>query len=219
MKRFPLSAALTLSLALAAGAAGAAGVQATAPAQAQGPVPAQAPQAEVEVEGYKFADSATVNGQKLVLNGAAASSILSMKSTAVAFYLPKKQVTMDGAVGEKGTKRIHFFMIRDVSARDLSNAMLDRIRQNVSTAEFSANIVSTSQLGTVFGNRKRVHKGDEVIVDYFPATKTTEFRLNGEKIGDTIQGESFFPMLMKVWIGPKVRGSTRDGLLGGAPND
>lgn len=190
-------ASIALALALAAGAA----------------------QAEIEVEGYKFADTAAVNGQTLQLNGASVSSILSMKSTAVAFYLPKKQTTMDGAVNEKGTKRIHFFMIREVSARDLSNAMLDRIRQNVTTAEFSANILATSQLGTVFGNRKRVNKGDEVIVDYFPATQTTEFRLNGEKIGDTIKGEAFFPMLMKVWIGPKVRGSTRDGLLGGKATD
>ena len=178
-----------------------------------------AARAEVEVEGYKFADTASVQGQTLQLNGAAVSSILSMKSTAVAFYLPKKQTTMEAATAEKGVKRIHFFMIREVSARDLSNAMLDRIRQNVTTAEFSANIIATSQLGTVFGNRKRVNKGDEVIVDYSPTTHTTEFRLNGEKVGDTIQGEAFFPMLMKVWIGPKVRGATRDGLLGGKATD
>ncbi|MGE5867060.1 MAG: chalcone isomerase family protein [Rhizobacter sp.] len=175
--------------------------------------------AEVEVEGFKFADTAVVQGQVLQLNGAAVSSVLSSKSTAVAFYLPKKQTTMEGVVAEKGVKRIHFFMMRDVSARDLSNAMLDRIRQNVSTAEFSANIVATSQLGTVFGNRKRVFKGDEVIVDYTPSTQSTQFTLNGQRVGETIMGESFFPMLMKVWIGPKVRGSTRDGILGAVQKD
>ena len=36
----------------------------------------------------------------------------------------------------------------------------------------------------------------------------------GTTFGDTIKGEAFFPMMMKVWIGPKVRGSTRDALLG-----
>jgi len=169
--------------------------------------------AEVEVEGFKFHDSAVVHGQPLVLNGAGVSSILSTKSTAVAFYLPKKQNTMEGAVAEKGAKRIQFYMLRDVSARDLSNALLDRIRQNASE-EFSRNILQTAQLGVVFGNRSKVLKGDLVVVDYNPATQTTEFTLNGQKIGDTIQGESFFPMMMKVWIGPKVRGSTRDALLG-----
>jgi hypothetical protein len=38
--------------------------------------------------------------------------------------------------------------------------------------------------------------------------------MNGQKLGEPIKGESFFPMMMKVWIGPKVRGSTRDALLG-----
>jgi Chalcone isomerase-like len=170
--------------------------------------------AEVEVEGFRFNDAAQVHGQTLVLNGAGTSSILSTKSTAVAFYLPHKQTTMEAAVAEKGAKRIQFYMMRDVRARDLANAMLDRIRQNVPTAEFAANIVQTSQLGSVFGTRASVAKGDLVIVDYNPATQTTEFTLNGQKIGETIKGESFFPMMMKIWIGPKVRGSTRDALLG-----
>jgi hypothetical protein len=169
--------------------------------------------ADVEVEGFKFPDNAVVNGQPLVLNGAAVSTILSAKSTAVGFYLPKKQTTMEGAVGEKGAKRIQFYMLRDVSARDLSNALLDRIRQNASE-EFSHNILQTAQLGVVFGNRAKVLKGDLVMVDYDPKSQSTEFTLNGQKIGDTIKGESFFPMMMKVWIGPKVRGSTRDALLG-----
>ncbi len=171
---------------------------------------------EVEVEGFKFPDAATVNGQMLVLNGAATSSILATKSTAVAFYLPKKQTTMEGAVAEKGAKRIQFYMLRDVSARDLSNALLDRIRQNAQE-EFPKNIMQTAQLGVVFGNRAKLLKGDLVTLDYDPGKQQTEFTLNGQKVGDTIQGESFFPMMMKVWIGIKVRGSTRDALLGGAP--
>jgi len=169
--------------------------------------------AEVEVEGFKFPDAASVNGANLVLNGAATSSILSTKSTAVAFYLPKKQNTMEAAVAEKGAKRIQFYMLRDVSARDLSNAMLDRIRQNAAE-DFAANIMQTAQLGVVFGNRAKVFKGDLMVIDYDPATQSTQFNLNGQKIGDTIKGEAFFPMMMKVWIGPKVRGSTRDALLG-----
>lgn len=172
--------------------------------------------AEVEVEGFKFQDTTVLHGQTLQLNGAATSSILSTRSTAVAFYLPRKQSTTEAAVAEKGAKRITFYMMRDVSSRDLANAMLDRIRQNAAE-EFNKNIIQTSQLGVIFGNRAKLLKGDQCTIDYDPAKQTTEFSLNGQKIGDTIQGESFFPMMMKVWIGPKVRGSTRDGLLGIAP--
>jgi hypothetical protein len=174
----------------------------------------QAAAAEVLLDGYAFPETATVGGQNLVLNGAAVSSILSTRSTVVAFYLPSKQKTTEAATTVKGAKRIQFYMVRNVSARDLSNALLDRIRQNVSTEEFRANILQTAQLGTVFSTTTRINKGDKVVIDYLPATATTEFTLNGQKIGETIQGESFFPMMMKVWIGPKVRDTTRDGLLG-----
>ena len=160
-------------------------------------------------------DTATVHGQALHLNGAGVSTVLATKTTAVAFYLPKKQATAEGVLAERGAKRIQFYMLRDVSARDLSNSMLDRIRQNAAE-EFSKNILQTAQLGAVFGNRPKVFKGDLVLVDYDPATQSTEFTLNGQKIGDTIKGEGFFPMMMKIWIGPKVRGSTRDALLGAA---
>lgn len=169
---------------------------------------------EVQLDGYSFPDTATVAGQNLVLNGVAASSILSTRSSIVGFYLPSKQKTTEAATTVKGAKRIQFYMVRTVSARDLSNALLDRIRQNVSPEEFRANIVSTAQLGTVFSTIPRINKGDKVVIDYTPATASTEFTLNGQKIGETIQGESFFPMMMKVWIGPKVRDTTRDGLLG-----
>lgn len=170
--------------------------------------------AEVQMDGYSFPETASVGGQNLLLNGVAASSILSTRSTVVGFYLPSKQQTTEAATAVKGPKRILFYMVRTVSARDLSNALLDRIRQNVSSEEFRANIIATAQLGTVFSTIPRINKGDKVVIDYFPATQSTEFTLNGQKIGETIQGEAFFPMMMKVWIGPKVRDTTRNGLLG-----
>jgi hypothetical protein len=175
--------------------------------------------ADVVVEGYHFPDTVTVSGQNLLLNGAGVSTIFSFKATAVGFYLPKKETTEEGACGVKGAKRIQLYMLRDVSARDLSNVLLDRIRQNVSTDEFAANIVQTAQLGAVFGSRQKVLKGDMLEIDYNPVAQTSEFSLNGQKVGDTIKGEAFFPMMMKVWIGPKVRGATRDALLaGGTPH-
>lgn len=168
----------------------------------------------VEVEGFDFPSTAAVGGQSLALNGAAVSSILSTRSTVVGLYLTNKQNTMEGAVGLKGPKRIQFYMLRSVSSRDLSNALLDRIRQNVPAEEFRANIMATSELGAVFNTRAKLAKGDLVVIDYNPGTQQTDFTVNGQKLGEPIKGDTFFPMLMKVWIGPNVRGATRDGLLG-----
>ncbi|MCW7541652.1 chalcone isomerase family protein [Aquabacterium sp. A7-Y] len=175
--------------------------------------PAAGP-AKVELEGVLFDETVLHGGQVLPLNGVGLSSILSARSMVVALYLPSKQKTIEGALNVKGPKRIHYCTIRTISTRDLANAMLDRIRQNTTTEEFSANIVQTAQLGAVFGTRKEVRKGDCALIDWMPATQSTEFRLNGELLEQPIKGESFFQMMMKVWIGPNVRASTREALLG-----
>ena len=169
--------------------------------------------AEVEVEGFKFPETAVVYGTTLVLNGAGTSGIFNQKGTAVGFYLPKKQTTVEGVYSEKGAKRILFYMLRDISSRDLANVMLDAIRQNAPD-DFHANIPQTAQLGAVFGSRPKMFKGEMIAIDYDPSAQLSTFYSNGIKQGDSIKGESFFPMMMKIWIGPKVRPSQRDALLG-----
>ncbi|AKJ27541.1 chalcone isomerase family protein [Caldimonas brevitalea] len=205
----PLLRACTAALLVLAGGASAAEPASAPAAAASTPVAGG-----VVLEGVHFDPSVVVGGQTLPLNGAAMSSILSAKSMAVGFYLPTKQTTIDGATGVKGPKRIHYCTVRVLSTRDLANALLDRIRQNTTSEEFAANIVQTAQLGAVFGTRKELNKGDCVNIDWTPANQTTEFRLNGELISEPIKGESFFSMMMKVWIGPRVRASTREGILG-----
>jgi Chalcone isomerase-like len=170
--------------------------------------------ADVQLEGFDFSGQTQIYGQTLTLNGVATSSILSTRSSVVGLYLPSKQTTPEGAFAVKGAKRIQFYMLRTVSARDLANAFLDRIRQNVSTEEFGANIISISQVGAVFNTLKNVSKGDKITIDYQPATQTTEFIHNGQRLGDPVKGEAFFPLMMKIWMGPKIRASTREGLLG-----
>jgi hypothetical protein len=187
--------------------------QAFAAEPAVAPAAASAATAEVSVEGYKFPESHQVFGQKLVLNGAGVSAVFNMKATAVAFYVPKKQTTAAGLLESKGAKRVEFYMLRDISARDLSNSMLDRIRLNASE-DFAHNVLQTAELGSVFGARAKVFKGDMVTIDFDPASQSTTFSLNGQKLAEPIKGDTFFPMMMKIWIGPKVRASTRDELLG-----
>jgi hypothetical protein len=76
----------------------------------------------VTVDGYSFPEAATVGGQNLVLNGVASSSILSTRSSIVAFYLASKQKTTEAATTLKGAKRIQFYMVRTVSARPVQRA-------------------------------------------------------------------------------------------------
>ncbi|HSI52037.1 MAG TPA: chalcone isomerase family protein [Ideonella sp.] len=181
---------------------------------ADAPAAAGAAVTPVEVEGFKFEPTATVAGKPLLLNGATVSLILSVRTTVVALYLPHKQTTPEAALAEPGAKRLCFYSMREVSAKDLSNTFLDRLRQNAASEEIAANFIAIAQFGSAFSNRSKLVRGDFVVMDFNPATNLTEMTLNGQKVGDAMQGESFFRMLMKIWMGPKVRPATRRGLLG-----
>ena len=179
------------------------------PALAQTAAPAS-----VTVAGMEFTSTASVGGQTLVLNGAGVSNILSTRATAVGLYLGSKTTGVAAALAMPGAKRVRMVALRDLSGRDLSNALLDRLRQNAAPGEVEANVLQIAGMGGVFGTRTRLPKGDVLTLDYLPATKSTEARVNGERVSEPIVGERFYPLLMKVWIGPRIRAGTRDALMG-----
>jgi len=168
----------------------------------------------LELEGFKFEQVVQIGGKPAVLNGAAFSNILSTRTSVVGLYLAKKHTTPEGALAEPGAKRIAFYSLREVSAKDLSNTFLDRVRQNASSEEIAASFIQIAQFGSAFSNRNKLMRGDFVVFDFNPGTNATEMLLNGQRIGEPMPGENFFRMLMKIWIGPKVRPATRKGLLG-----
>ncbi|WP_341678673.1 chalcone isomerase family protein [Niveibacterium sp. SC-1] len=170
--------------------------------------------AALDVEGIAFEDSETVANTKLLRNGASVSTMLSAKATAVGLYMTQRQGTMETAMAQKGAKRVRVVALREISAKDLATVLLDRIKQNASRDEIENNVLQFAALGGAFSSRSKLAKGDVVTLDYVPTNQTTEIRVNGELTGQPIMGDAFYPVLMKVWIGPKVRGATRDALLG-----
>lgn len=172
----------------------------------------------VVVAGIDFAPSTSIANQAVVLNGAGTSNIMSTRATAVGLYLPSKTQQVEQALAMPGAKRITMVALRDLSSRDLSNALLDRIRQNAAPGEVEANVLQIAAVGGVFGTRPRMNKGEVLTIDWLPASKSTEFRINGEVMGNAIAGDKFYPLMMKIWVGPRVRGATRDALLGTGSN-
>jgi hypothetical protein len=166
------------------------------------------------VVGIEFSSRIELAGQSLVLNGAGASNIMSSRASAVGLYLASKTTDVQTALSMPGPKRLRMVALRDLSGRDLSNALLDRIRQNAAPGEVESNFVQIAAMGGVFGSKTRLAKGDILTLDYLPATKSTDARINGERVSEPIVGDKFYPMLMKIWIGPRIRAGTRDALMG-----
>lgn len=172
--------------------------------------------AAIDVEGFAFEDTETVANTKLVRNGASASKILSAKATVVGLYMTQRQTTAEAALAQKGPKRLRMLPLREISAKDLANVLLDRIRQNATREEVENNVLQLAALGSAFVKTPKLVKGDVLTLDYLPASQTTEIRLNGTLLTEPIMGEAFYPVLMKIWIGPKVTAATRATLLGGS---
>ena len=112
------------------------------------------------IDEIAFEDAETVQGQKLLLNGASTSNILSAKATAVGIYMPQKQTTVESLLGQKGIKRIRLVALRDISSKDLGTVLMDRIRQNATPDEVATNIMQIAQVGSVFASLTKLAKGD-----------------------------------------------------------
>lgn len=171
--------------------------------------------APLEVDGVIFEDTETVANSRLLRNGASSSTILSAKATAVGLYMAQHQTTPETAFAQKGPKRIRVYALREISARDLANVLLDRIRQNTTREEVENNVLQLAALGGAFSKANKLNKGDTITLDYIPLGQMTEIRINGELATNPIQGDQFYPLIMKVWLGNKVKPQLRTNLLGG----
>lgn len=170
--------------------------------------------APVEIDGVIFEDSETVAGTRLIRNGASASTLLSSKATTIGLYMTQRQTTVEAAFAQKGPKRLRMVALKELQAKDIATVLMDRIKQNATREEVENNVLALAALGGAFTKTSRLVKGDILTLDYIPKAQATEVRLNGSLLTEPIMGEAFYPVLMKVWMGPKVRAATRNNLLG-----
>ena len=87
-----------------------------------------------EVGGVKVADTASVGGNELVLNGAGIRSRAIFKVYVGSLYLPKKSADATAAIGGEGAKRVQINMLRNVSADDFAEAAVRHARERFTSA-------------------------------------------------------------------------------------
>ena len=93
-----------------------------------------APAGSVEIEGVKLADTATVAGRDLVLNGAGLRKRLLFDVYVASLYLPAK-VSAAAAVLKAEPRRVEIQMLRKVGADDFLEALKNGIEANASRTE------------------------------------------------------------------------------------
>ncbi|MFK3739298.1 chalcone isomerase family protein [Massilia sp. TN1-12] len=172
--------------------------------------------AAVDIDGYRFDDSAKVAGKDLKLNGAGMRTKLVFKVYAAGLYLPEKKNNVPDILKQDGPRRVTLQMARDVSSEDFGKAFTDGLNDNVDKADKAKIASQISKLGAIFASVDGLKKGDVLHIDWIPGTGTV-CELNGKKLGDTIPDLAFYNALLRIWLGDKpVDRSLKPALLGDA---
>jgi hypothetical protein len=165
-----------------------------------------------EVGGVKLDDRVTVGGQELVLNGAGVRTRAIFKVYVGSLYVPAKAGTLSAVVA-KGPRRVQLNLLRQLSADQLVDALLDGLKENTSEQELATVKPQTEQLVMIMKSLGEVREGSVVALDFVDGE--TRILQNGQPKG-AIAGESFNQALMRIWLGDRpVQGDLKKAMLGG----
>ncbi len=169
-----------------------------------------------EVAGVKVDDKIRLANTELVLNGSgiryAAAGLV--RVYVASLYLPQRRSSGTEIAALKGAKRVHMNLLREINANDFSKGLMSGMRANVSQADQQKYFDSLLKMGNIFGQTPLLKKGDTISVDQIPGTGTV-ILVNGKRVGEVVTDESFWNVLLQIWIGPKpIDESLKPVLLG-----
>jgi hypothetical protein len=155
-----------------------------------------------EVAGVKLPDKTRVaaSGPELVLNGAGLRTRFFIKVYAAGLYLEKKSQTTAAVLALAGPKRVSMHLLRELSAKQILDALHDGVDANNSPAEREKLKAQLGELDVVMTQLGPIKEGDVVTLDFVPGTGTV-VTVNGQAKGKPIAGEALYQALLRVWLG------------------
>lgn len=167
-----------------------------------------------DVAGVHLDDHATLGGTDTVLNGAGLRTRFMLKVYVIGLYGPKRADSADAFSTAPGPKRIHIATLRDLTAEQFADALIDGLRKNTSDAEFAKLQPRADEFRAQLLALKSTPSGSQIRIEWLPATGT-RLSVGNEIRGRDIPGEDFFRALLRIWLGDKpVDGDLRAALLG-----
>lgn len=166
-----------------------------------------------EIAGVKLEDHATLGGQPLVLNGAGLRTRAVFKVYVGSLYLPEKATTPQSVLA-KGPRRIQLNLLRNLSADQLVDALIDGLKDNNAPADLEAVKAQTDELVRIMKSFGDVKEGSVVTLDFVEGA--THIALDGTAKG-SIPGEAFNRALTRIWLGDRpVQADLKKAMLGGS---
>jgi long-chain acyl-CoA synthetase len=171
--------------------------------------------AAVEVNGVTLTDTASVAGHEVVLNGAGLRSKVVYKVYVGSLWLPRKAKDLAGVVAQS-PRRIQMNLLRDLSAEQLVDALVEGLQDNADAAELAAIKPQTDALIAAMKGFGDVKEGSVVTLDFIDGA--TRVGLDGRERA-TIAGDAFNRALTRVWLGDHpAQASLKSAMLGGGAN-
>ncbi len=113
----------------------------------------------------------------------------------------------------KGPRRIQLNLLRDLTADQLVDALVDGCKDNNSAAELAAIKAQSDQMVATMKAFPAIKEKDVVTLDFVDGA--TKIGLNGAAKG-SIAGDAFNRALTKIWLGDNpVQGDLKKAMLGG----
>ena len=164
-----------------------------------------------EISGVKLPDQVTVQGKTLKLNGTGLrqATFLKINAYAAGLYLESAMHDGDAIANSDQVKSIEMVFMRDVSAKQMSDAFSEGFDKNcvAGCAELK------SYIGKLQGMLKDMKKGEAMAFHFLSDGVAVTIR--GQKAG-SVGDKAFSHQLIRCWIGKNPPNpELKAGLLGG----
>jgi hypothetical protein len=167
-----------------------------------------------DVAGISFEDKTKVGSAELSLNGAGVRTRAFFKVYAMGLYLPEKKTAADAVLGLKGAKRIQIVTLRDLSAQQFADALIEQLQKNLNESELAALNPSIEEFKATLLSIGSAPNGTAIFIDYLPESGT-QLSVNRQPKGKAIAGEAFYQALLRIWLGAKpAQDDLKEALLG-----
>lgn len=172
--------------------------------------------AAIEVRGVKFADTTSVAGQSLQLNGAGVRVKLIIDVYAAGLYVSKRDASAQALISQPGAKSMQIVLLRDLTGEEFAEAMIKGLRKNNSEADVARFQPRIDELRKTMVSFGTVKKGTTILLNQVPGVGVRTL-VDGVQKGTDIAGEDFYGALLKIWLGNKpVDDDLKEGLLSAA---
>ncbi len=150
--------------------------------------------------GVHYAQAIKVEGNPLTLNGSGVSYRAVAKLYTVGLYVPQKSSKAEVIFSTGGPKELRFVMLQGMRVDEIGKVITKGIETNSSREEFFRLIPAIRTMGEQFSRIRRLNANDTLSVEYVPK-RGTMFYVNGVPAGLPIEDVTFFPAVLRVWLG------------------